>query len=61
MKKGYVVWVSAVPDELDKEFRNVIILKNGGKIKRGDLKNSLIEAVQEWNKKQRQGFQNETH
>ena len=57
--KGGIVWVVHVPAELDKTFREVITKKHGGKIKRGDLKDSLIEAVQEWNQKNElimQGF-----
>ncbi len=58
MRKGVIVWVSAVPLELDLEFRKIITRKNNGKIKRGDLKNSLIEAVKDWNKKQNQIMEN---
>lgn len=49
-----IIWVVAVPAELDKTFRKVITKKHGGKIKRGDLKDSIIEAVQDWNRKQSQ-------
>lgn len=50
-----VVWViSNISIELDTNFRKAIRLKFKREIKRGDLKNSLIEAVDDWIKKQKQ-------
>ncbi len=58
MGKGSIVWVVSVSSDLDKEFRQVITKKHDGKIKRGDLKDSLIEAVKDWNTKQNQILEN---
>lgn len=58
MGKGSIVWVVSVDSELDKEFRTVITKVHDGKIKRGMLKDSLIEAVRDWNKKQLQIIEN---
>lgn len=52
MGKGSIVWVVSVSDELDKKFREIITKVHNGKIKRGMLKDSLIEAVEDWNRKQ---------
>ena len=48
-----VVWViSNIDIELDSNFRKAIRLKFEREIKRGDLKNSVVEAIEDWNKKQ---------
>ena len=52
MGQGSIVWFVQVPSDLDKEFRSVITKAHDGKIKRGFLKDSLIEAVEDWIKKQ---------
>ena len=50
--QGKVVWVVSIPIELDTEFRDVIF-KNKG-TKRGNLKESVEEAIREWIRKKRQ-------
>ncbi len=50
-----VVWViSNIDIELDSNFRKAIRIKFKREIKRGDLKNSVVEAIEDWIKKQKQ-------
>jgi hypothetical protein len=55
--KGRVVWVVSIPIELDEDFRKTIqTIKPNGIIKRGDLKESVEEAIHDWIRKKRQGL-----
>lgn len=38
-----------IPDELDKEFRSKVFERKG--LKRGVVRESVIEALKDWNKK----------
>jgi hypothetical protein len=55
--KGRIVWVVSIPLELDTDFRKTIqLIKPNGTIKRGDLKESVEEAIRDWIRKKRQGL-----
>ncbi len=50
-----VVWViSNIELDLDSNFRKAIRIKFKREIKRGDLKNSVVEAIEDWIRKQNQ-------
>lgn len=51
-----VIWFTPAPDELDDKLRDVIAklnkLKNQKAFKKGDLKATVLWAVEEWIEKQ---------
>lgn len=49
---GPLIWViTNISLDLDKKFRNLISEKNNG-IRKGDLREAVIEAVNQWMDKQ---------
>jgi hypothetical protein len=55
MMFDYVPYIVNIPTELDEEFREVIRISEGRDLKRGDIKDSLLEAIHDWIRKKRQG------
>ena len=50
--KGRIVWVVSMSVDIDQEFRDVIHKTRGSK--RGNLRDSVEEAIQEWIRKKNQ-------